>query len=428
MVDYEQQVRITGIKANMQYLICHVPPKEKELVTWSWEPRTHQSTWNQLERQRNDPAIQRNRAANGWLHQQKCFAWDHEHVNIHAILLSDILHQLYKGLVTNLVSWITKTIMDVSISKKLAKKQRHQGQLKLGQTSKLTQLDERFRAVPPITDLKVFHHYSKVVQWTGNEQKAMVKQLIVAATPLLIHDAPEAIQCARTILDFTMLAQYVLHDDETLRYIEHALYRLEKTKIAFEHHWPIDFKLCQPTFNYPKFHAISHFVQCIRDYGSAVNYDTAHSEAAHKYLLKAFYNRTNKKEYDLQIWQHNVRHTNIITMKDVIIKEKAMKKERLLESITDTTAPAEVAQALSLIDLAGKYIWVMSNANMDAAKKLGLTDIKKYRRRAGQVERELDWLYDWIPALATFVRHSRSVYNNEKVTQNMNVRRDIDPE
>ena len=125
--------------------------------------------------------------------------------------------------------------------------------------------------------------------------------------------------------------------------MEHVLYRLEKTKIAFEHHQPINSKLCQPTFNYPKFYAISHFVQYIRDYGSAVNYNTAHSEAAHKYLLKAFYNRMNKKEYDSQIWQHNVRHTNIIAMKDVIIEEKARKKERLSESIADTTAPVEMA-------------------------------------------------------------------------------------
>ncbi len=72
----------------------------------------------------------------------------------------------------------------------------------------------------------------------------MVKQLTVAATPLLIHDAPEAIQYARVILDFTILAQYVLYDKEMLRYIEHALYRLEKTKTAFEQYWPIDSKLC----------------------------------------------------------------------------------------------------------------------------------------------------------------------------------------
>ena len=68
-----------------------------------------------------------------------------------------------------------------------------------------------------------------------NKQKAMVKQLIVAATPLLIQNAPEPIQCAQAILDFTMLTQYVSHDDEMLWYIEHALYRLEKRKIAFEY-------------------------------------------------------------------------------------------------------------------------------------------------------------------------------------------------
>ena len=54
--------------------------------------------------------------------------------------------------------------MEVSIPKRLAKKQRHQEQLKLGQTSKLIQLDERFRVVPPFIDLKLFQHYSKVVQ------------------------------------------------------------------------------------------------------------------------------------------------------------------------------------------------------------------------------------------------------------------------
>ena len=100
-----------------------------------------------------------------------------------------------------------------------------------------------------------------------------------------------------------MLAQYVLHDEETLRYMEYALYKWEKTNIAFEQDQPIDSKLCWLIFYYPKFYLISHFVQYIRDYGSMVNYDTAHSEAAYKYLFKIFYNKTNKKEFDSQIWQ-----------------------------------------------------------------------------------------------------------------------------
>ena len=62
-----------------------------------------------------------------------------------------------------------------------------------------------------------------MVQWTRNKQKALIKQLIVAAMLLLIHDAPEAIQYAQAILNYTMLAEYISHDDKTLWYMEHAL-------------------------------------------------------------------------------------------------------------------------------------------------------------------------------------------------------------
>ncbi len=62
----------------------------------------------------------------------------------------------------------------------------------------------------------------------------------MVALTLMIHDAPEAIQYAQAILDFTMLAQYVLHNNKTLYYMEHALYRLENTKIAFEYYRPIN--------------------------------------------------------------------------------------------------------------------------------------------------------------------------------------------
>ena len=44
MVDYKEQVLITDIKANMQYSIYHVPPKERKLLTWLSEPRIYQSS------------------------------------------------------------------------------------------------------------------------------------------------------------------------------------------------------------------------------------------------------------------------------------------------------------------------------------------------------------------------------------------------
>ena len=58
----------------------------------------------------------------------------------------------------------------------------------------------------------------------------MIKQIIAAATLLLIYDAPEGIQYAQAILNFLILIQYISHDNKTLRYIEHTLYKLEKKK------------------------------------------------------------------------------------------------------------------------------------------------------------------------------------------------------
>ena len=80
-----------------------------------------------------------------------------------------------------------------------------------------------------------------------------------------------------------------MYNNETLSYIKHTLYKLDKIKIGFENHHPIDAKLFRPTFNYPKFHAMTYFVKYIQDYKSAINYDMAHNKAIYKYLFKAFY-------------------------------------------------------------------------------------------------------------------------------------------
>ncbi len=122
MVDYKEQVFITRIKANVQYSICHVPPQERENLTKTWTSRTDKSTWLQLEEQSNDPINQWDKVSKDWLYPRECFIWDHCYVNIHAILLSDILHQLYKEIVTNLVGWLTKSIKDNYNRKQIAKK------------------------------------------------------------------------------------------------------------------------------------------------------------------------------------------------------------------------------------------------------------------------------------------------------------------
>lgn len=93
----------------------------------------------------------------------------------------------------------------------------------------------------------------------------------------------------------------MLHNDKTLAYIEHVLYRLDKTKMIFKNYCLINAQLLLPANNYLKFHAMSYFIEYICRYKSIINYDTVHSEIAHKYLLKVFYGWTNNKEYKSQI-------------------------------------------------------------------------------------------------------------------------------
>ena len=57
MVDYEEQVLITRVKANMQCFICHISTKERECIIKKWEFRTHKLIWEQIECQRNNLAL-----------------------------------------------------------------------------------------------------------------------------------------------------------------------------------------------------------------------------------------------------------------------------------------------------------------------------------------------------------------------------------
>lgn len=57
-----------------------------------------------------------------------------------------------------------------------------------------------------------------------------------------------------------------------------------------------------------------HFVKYIQDYGSALNYDIAQNKIVHKHFFRAFYRRTNKKKYKLQVLKYNILHTNILAM------------------------------------------------------------------------------------------------------------------
>lgn len=396
MTDYEEQVLITGVKSGRHCTICQVPSNKREDLLSTWPKRTHSSTKAQIKEQRSK-RVQRTDEA--WIHDVHNFAWSHHLVNIHDIMSVDILHQLLKGIVMRLIEWIQELVPQILPRSR----KRKQGDLRITTARPSAQLDHRFSQVPSFPGLKTFKHFSAVKQWTGVEQKAIVRQLLPVITPLFVHTAPMAVLFARAVLDFVMMAQYRTHDAETLRYMDHALYRMDKLKEIFRGFRPVDKDTNQGHFNFPKFHVITHYPEFIRRFGGADGSDTSHPEAAHKYLLKAFYGRTNKREGFLtQILHHNTRRTRMQAMEDVLLSQ-ALEPFTISDQVDDVkvTRPTKMR---NLQDLN----WILSDEDRHVLRQFGLE--RGQWRRASQIAREADLPY-FVDALATFISRSRDLSN-----------------
>ncbi len=187
--------------------------------------------------------------------------------------------------------------------------------------------------------MKRFVKYSTIKQWIDADWKSIVCQFISIIASLLIMRASAAIHFAQTVINFVILAQYHLYDKETLWYLEHTLFQLNKLKNVFHHlqseHSDIDID----HFNILKLHAMTHYASQIWRYNSADNFNTKHSEIAHKHLIKIFFNCINKWEmFQKQLLHHNTWHLNFLALKDILlhrsIKQSKINKHAMTAMIT----------------------------------------------------------------------------------------------
>ncbi|KAF7793819.1 hypothetical protein EIP86_004940 [Pleurotus ostreatoroseus] len=185
--------------------------------------------------------------------------------NIHEAITSDVLHQLYQGVVKHCVEWVRNIMTD-------------------------TELDRRFQRMPPTHGVRVFDEgISKLQRVSGAEHKEICKQLLGC----MMGRAPGgAIRATRALLDFLYLARYQSHSTETLEYMEKALEEFHKHKAVFINLGARD----GDNFNLPKLHSLQHYVDCIRLFGTTGNYDTALSERLHIDFVKDAYRSSNKKD------------------------------------------------------------------------------------------------------------------------------------
>jgi hypothetical protein len=148
-----------------------------------------------------------------------------------------------------------------------------------------------------------------------------------------------AIHFDQAMINFMILVQYHLHDKETLQYLEHALFQLNKLKNVF-HHLQSE---CSDTdvdyFNISKLHAMTHYASQIQRYDNVDNFNIKHSKIAHKYLIKIFFNCINKQDmFQTQLLHHNTQHLNFLAMKDILLyrntRQSKINKHALTVMIT----------------------------------------------------------------------------------------------
>lgn len=183
--------------------------------------------------------------------------------DIHMATTPDILHQLYQGVIMHLINWV-QTLMTEE------------------------EFDKRLRALPPAFGVRHFSNgWSALSQISGTERKHMAKILLGCLTGKLAKDGIVAV---KAILDFTYLAQYRSHSDETLAYLNDALQSFHKHKDFFIRMG------VRKDINIPKFHALLHYIESIKLFGATDNYNTETFERFHIDFAKEGWKASNRRD------------------------------------------------------------------------------------------------------------------------------------
>jgi hypothetical protein len=202
-----------------------------------------------------------------------CPFWeDLPHTNIFMSITPDILHQLHNGLIgEHLIPWLQAIISEDNED----------------------ELDNRFRVLYPHSGLRRFRDGISVIsQWSGNERRALEKNILGIIIDVVPHRVYLATEALLTLVYYMRMES---HDDTSLDAIYRALDTFHENKDAF-----VELGL-RSHFNFPKLHAIQHYVDSIRLFGSADGYNTEIGERLHIDFAKMAYRATNHRDYIVQM-------------------------------------------------------------------------------------------------------------------------------
>ena len=152
---------------------------------------------------------------------------------------------------------------------------------------------------------------SKIKQWTGTDHKQIQRVFVTTLMGTTPHR--DVLHAAQNLLDFTYLAQYLSHTDDTLSAMQVALDDFHTVKDIF-----IDLE-CREYFNIPKLHSLQHYIKTIKNLGSLNGLNLEHSERLHINYAKKAYAASNRKDYTIQMAQWLQHQEAVVRFKSFLM-------------------------------------------------------------------------------------------------------------
>ncbi|KAJ7438607.1 hypothetical protein FB451DRAFT_1447943 [Mycena latifolia] len=272
---------------------------------------------------------------------------DLPYTNIFLFITSDVLHQLYQGIIKHLIEWLKECLGEA-------------------------ELDARCRRLPPNHNICLFmkgiSHLNRV---TGREHDQISRFLlgIILDVKLPGGLSPvRLVEAVRGILDFTYAAQYPMHSTETLTSLEDARIRFHRNKGIF-----VDLGV-REHFNLPKVHSMEHYPGNITFFGTSDNYNTEYTERLHINLAKDASRSTNRKDEfsQMTLWLERkekiIRHDQFNLHPGIIYERKlTMPKHPTLKAVKFTTLET-VYGAPFFRDTLSRYIVQLTDPGLSHAQ------------------------------------------------------------
>ncbi|KAG5219546.1 C2H2-type domain-containing protein [Salix suchowensis] len=201
------------------------------------------------------------------------FTNDFPRADIHELLSPDLLHQVIKGTFKDhLVEWV-----GVYLTLEHGKAQAE---------VIMDEIDHRIAAVPPFPNLRWFPDGRRFKQWTGDDSKALMKDLWTFTS----------------FLDFCYHARRTHFNEDTLNELDLKVHQFQDFREVFRESG------VRPTgFALPRQHSLTHYHHLIQEFGAPYGLCSSITESRHITAVKKPWRRSNRYNALGQMLQTNQR-------------------------------------------------------------------------------------------------------------------------